>query len=319
MKTEQLIEKEPATNADPITYAYLETTNYCNLDCVFCNRRDVVTQKTLKHMSLEDWEKVLNKLSHHPINEAKLMGLGEPFFHPHYDKITYSFKETFPKAFVISATNLQYKITDMFFNAAKNLDLLYLSIDGFEETYEAARPGAKWKRLINSLDEIEKRIKGYDMKTRFEINFVATPDTIKSLENVYKLFETYEFITDIRINLAQWWGEEDKLELDYKDEYLQILLKFKDKVKGKAPWDFKDCFWPRSGIYMTVDGSIKVCCINTSTTPIGNIFCDDLDKLRSNSKINLIKKDLSNNVQDNDHCKTCSYKVLSPILEKIIS
>ena len=23
---------------DKITYAYLETTNYCNLDCSFCNR-----------------------------------------------------------------------------------------------------------------------------------------------------------------------------------------------------------------------------------------------------------------------------------------
>ena len=32
----------------PITYAYLETTNYCNLSCTFCNRDDVV--KKLKHM-----------------------------------------------------------------------------------------------------------------------------------------------------------------------------------------------------------------------------------------------------------------------------
>ena len=39
-------------NEYPLTYAYLETTNYFNLDCVFCNRREVVTNKTLKHMSL---------------------------------------------------------------------------------------------------------------------------------------------------------------------------------------------------------------------------------------------------------------------------
>ena len=34
---------------DKITYAYLETTNYCNLDCSFCNRTDVIGP--LKHMS----------------------------------------------------------------------------------------------------------------------------------------------------------------------------------------------------------------------------------------------------------------------------
>ena len=27
--------------------------------------------------------------------------------------------------------------------------------------------------------------------------------------------------------------------------------------EGKAPWDYKDCFWHKRGIYMTVDGSIK--------------------------------------------------------------
>ena len=62
-------------SCDPITYAYLETTNHCNLDCVFCNRRDVVTQKTLKHMSLEDWDRILNILgldSHKNISSLRI-------------------------------------------------------------------------------------------------------------------------------------------------------------------------------------------------------------------------------------------------------
>ena len=32
-------------------------------------------------MPLEKWDKVLDKLKDHPIEEAKLMGLGEPFMH----------------------------------------------------------------------------------------------------------------------------------------------------------------------------------------------------------------------------------------------
>ena len=65
---------------DKITYAYLETTNYCNLDCSFCNR-DVIGP--LKHMSLEDWGKLLDGIKHHPIQEAKLMGMGEPMYNIH--------------------------------------------------------------------------------------------------------------------------------------------------------------------------------------------------------------------------------------------
>ena len=30
---------------DKITYAYLETTNYCNLDCSFCNSLDKGSNK----------------------------------------------------------------------------------------------------------------------------------------------------------------------------------------------------------------------------------------------------------------------------------
>ena len=49
----------------PITYAYLETTNYCNLDCSFCNRDEVIGP--LKHMSLENWGNLLDGIKHHPI------------------------------------------------------------------------------------------------------------------------------------------------------------------------------------------------------------------------------------------------------------
>ena len=69
----------------PITYAYLETTNYCNLDCSFCNRTEVIGD--LQHMPLYQWEKLLDGIKHHPIEEAKLMGMGEPMLHPQFDLI----------------------------------------------------------------------------------------------------------------------------------------------------------------------------------------------------------------------------------------
>ena len=95
---------------DKITYAYLETTNYCNLDCSFCNRDEVIGP--LKHMSLEDWGKLLDGIKHHPIQEAKLMGMGEPMLHPQFDEVCRMFKEVFPNAKLIVATNCQYNIKE---------------------------------------------------------------------------------------------------------------------------------------------------------------------------------------------------------------
>jgi len=69
----------------PITYAYMETTNYCNLDCSFCNRKEVIGE--LEHMPLEKWRTLLENIKHHPIKEAKLMGMGEPFLHPQFHEV----------------------------------------------------------------------------------------------------------------------------------------------------------------------------------------------------------------------------------------
>ena len=98
------------TKENYITYAYLETTNYCNLDCWFCNRKDVIGP--LKHMSLENWSKLLDKIKHHPLKEAKLMGMGEPFIHPQSDITCEMFKEVFPECKIIVATNCQYNISE---------------------------------------------------------------------------------------------------------------------------------------------------------------------------------------------------------------
>ena len=56
-----------------INYAYLETTNYCNLDCSFCNRNEVIGP--LKHMTVENWKALLSKIKHHPLKNCKLMGM----------------------------------------------------------------------------------------------------------------------------------------------------------------------------------------------------------------------------------------------------
>ena len=109
-----------------IEYAYIETTNHCNLQCSFCNRHEVIG--ALQHMSVARFTELMERIKHQPIKEAKLMGMGEPFLHPEFDRICKTFKDYFPSAKLISATNCQYSmnVATWFPNSLKYIDYLYL-------------------------------------------------------------------------------------------------------------------------------------------------------------------------------------------------
>ena len=302
----------------PITYAYLETTNYCNLSCTFCNRDEVV--KKLKHMSLTDWRFVLEKLKDHPIKEAKLMGLGEPFLHPKFSIICEMFKEYFPSAFLIVATNCQYKINKNFTDSLKFIDLLYLSIDGYKESYEKFRPPSKWSKLINFLDQL-KEINRHGCK--ITCNYVVNKENINDISKIDQLCDTYK-LEELRLNIAQDWSEEKSISNSktisgYTHDQINYLkTNYSQNIKGKAPWTWSDCFWVNTGIYMTVEGNLKVCALNTDTESLGNIFDKPLDQILNSKKMNEIRIGCNTDIPSK-HCENCSYKELSPILEKLIA
>lgn len=306
----------------PIEYAYLETTNYCNLRCSFCNREDVIGP--LKHMPMDKWKEMLSKISHHPIKEAKLMGMGEPMLHPEFDEITKVFKETFPDSFVIVATNCQYpikpgsKMRKRFENCLKYLDMIYLSIDGFEDNYERDRAPAKWSKLIKFLEDFKTVERS---NCNVVVNYVVNKYNVYDIPKIEELVEKYN-LGELRINIAQIWDPSAKIEDDtriwgYEQSQLDYLKdNYLNNIKGKSPWTWSDCFWVKKGLYTTVEGHVKMCCMNTAADPIGNIFLQDLDDIRSSKKYSEIKSGC-NLDSPSDHCKNCSYKELSPLLEEL--
>ena len=305
---------------DKITYAYLETTNYCNLDCSFCNRDEVIGP--LKHMSLENWGKLLNGIKHHPIEEAKLMGMGEPFLHPQFDEVCRMFKETFPKCKVIVATNCQYdispgkKLRKVFENSLQYIDMLYYSIDGYEENYERDRSPAKWSKLIKFLDNsrtIDKQ--GCDVV----VNYVVNAYNVYDIPRIDELRVNYD-LGKLRLNIAQIWDEGKSIKDDvatsgYTQQQIDYLKEnYRGQIMGRADWNYEDCFWVNNALYTTVEGNVKMCCMNTGARPFGNLFVNSIDEIRQMTDYQNVKKGCNTN-NPTSHCKNCSYKELSPMLK----
>ena len=301
---------------DKITYAYLETTNYCNLDCSFCNRDEVIG--SLKHMSLDDWGKLLDGIKHHPIQEAKLMGMGEPMLHPQFDEVCRMFKETFPKCKLIVATNCQYNINDKFRECMKYIDMLYFSIDGYEKNYERDRAPAKWKKLIRFLDQFESVDRH---ECNVVVNYVVNAYNVYDIPRIDELRVNYN-LGELRLNIAQIWDADTKMSDDvatsgYTKNQLDYLKKnYGGKIMGKSKWDFKDCFWVNNAIYTTVEGNIKMCCMNTGAEPFGNLFENSIDEIRLMDDYQNVKKGCQTN-NPTSHCQNCSYKELVPILNYV--
>lgn len=306
---------------DKITYAYLETTNYCNLDCSFCNRKEVVSK--LIHMPLSKWREMLGRIKHHPIEECKLMGMGEPMLHPQFDKITEEFKKHFPKSKVIVATNCQYNISEgskmrsRLERAMENIDILYFSIDGYKESYERDRSPAKWEKLIKFLQDFQSINRS---ACQIVINYVVNKQNIFDIPKI-NAFQVEYNLDDFRLNIAQDWSEDNSITTNsdtwgYSQDQLNYLRGYKDYIKGKSPWTWSNCFWPQKGLYTTVDGSVKVCCLNTGASSMGNIFENDIDSIRGSESYRKIATGCSTD-SPTSHCANCSYKELSPLLEEL--
>jgi MoaA/NifB/PqqE/SkfB family radical SAM enzyme len=302
----------------PITYAYLETTNYCNLQCSFCNRDEVIG--ALQHMPLTKWGELLDSIKHHPIKEAKLMGMGEPMLHPQFDEVCRMFKETFPDAFLIVATNCQYPIKEgskmrtKFENCMNYIDLLYFSIDGYMESYERDRSPAKWNKLISFLDDF----KNVDRKTcKVTCNYVVNPDNVTDIQTIYDEIVVPYNLIEYRLNIAQNWSEDESMPGGYTQEQIQYLKdNWSSNIKGKSEWDFEDCFWVNEGLYTTVEGHIKMCALNTGAEPFGNLFDTSIDEIRESKDFQNVKVGCNTN-NPTSHCKNCSYKELAPMLKEL--
>ena len=307
---------------DKITYAYLETTNYCNLDCSFCNRSDVIGP--LKHMSLENWGKLLDGIKHHPIKEAKLMGMGEPMLHPQFDEVCRMFKEVFPDCKVVVATNCQYdissgkKLRKVFENSLQYIDMLYFSIDGYKEHYERDRAPAKWSKLMRFLEEF-KSVDRLDCNV--VVNYVVNAYNVHDIPKIDKLRKEHN-LGELRLNIATIWSGDELMADDiatsgYKEKDLQYLKEnWSEQIMGKSKWDFPDCYWVQNGLYTTVEGHVKMCCMNTGAEPFGNLFENSIDEIRQMTDYQNVKKGCNTN-NPTSHCKNCSYKELTPILEYV--
>ena len=154
---------------------------------------------------------------------------------------------------------------------------------------------------------------------RVTCNYVVNHDNIYDISIIQKEIVDLYNLEELRLNIAQEWSEDKSLPGGYTLDQIKYLNEnWKDNIKGKSKWDFSDCFWVEEGIYTTVEGNVKMCCMNTGAEPFGNLFEDTIENIRTTSDYLNVKKGCNTN-NPTSHCKNCSYKELTPLLTEIRS
>lgn len=298
----------------------LEANSGCNLACLHCNRKELEAAglRSPKNLTAEELRFILEQFKGCALDSIKFEGLSEPMLHPAFDRLAAILRGYFPEAFVIIATNLNYKLERTPFLATlPSVDMVYLSIDGVRATYEKLRCGASFEKLLSSLDAIERLVDAETRAKKLFINFTATEANYRELPEIYGLREKYG-LAGVRINLAQNWNEHERNANRFSAEMLEFLKSYRSDVKGVPTWDYKDCFWPFNGMIIDVYGDVRQCVINTSMKPIGNVFRQPAREIFNSSRVLAESREALDANRAASPCRTCDYKLLGPALGEIL-
>ena len=278
-----------------ITRCYLEITNVCNLDCVFCPK----TARAKHTLTMKDFDTLTSRLK----GEVKFLYfhlMGEPFLHAQLPQFVKMAKE---KGFVpVLTTNgtLLSQRPDM-------LDALPHKIQISLHSHEG-NGKADLERYIDDVMTfaIEAAHRGCVIVLRLciEGGHNSMNDTILNL---------------IANHVPQPWTKRyDGWKLA---DYLYIendnMFEWPDLQHATYGEEEVFCYALRNQIGVLVDGSVVPCCLDhNGDISLGNLFDQSLEQILASPRAMDIYQGFTNHIAVEPLCQRCGYSAVSKRFRK---
>ena len=273
-----------------ITRCYLEITNICNLDCLFCPKTD----RTKHRLSMEEFEMLTDKLR----GQIKFLYfhlMGEPFLHPHLsDFIQIARRKDFVPVLTTNGTllakaqgvidahphKIQISLHSHEGNAKEHPEEYIRQVMTFAQ--EAASKGVLIVlRLWNQ--------GGYDSTNDYILDLIAQyqPRPWTQRHDGWKLAENLYIEYDRMFE----WPDAEHSEYEEADVF---------------------CYALRNQIGVLVDGSVVPCCLDHSgDITLGNLFEQSLDEILASPRAKALYDGFTQHVATEPLCKRCGYAVVT--------
>lgn len=273
-----------------ISRCYLEITNVCNLDCVFCPKTD----RTKHRLTLEEFERLTDKLE----NRIKFLYfhlMGEPFLHPLLpDFIRIAHRKGFVPVLTTNGTLLSKG-----------------------EAVIEARP----HKIQISLHSQEGNGKDHPEEYIRQVMTFAGEAASKGILIVLRLWNQggYDSDNDYLLDLmAQyqprpWTPRHDGWKLA-ENLYLEYDRMFEWPDAGRPEFEENEvfCYALRNQIGVLVDGTVVPCCLDhAGDIPLGNLSEQSLDEILASPRAKALYDGFTRHIATEPLCRRCGYAVVT--------
>ena len=273
-----------------ITRCYLEITNICNLDCVFCPKTD----RTKHRLSMEEFNLLTDKLQ----GQVKFLYfhlMGEPFLHPLLpDFIRMARGKGFVPVLTTNGTLLS-KAHGVIEARPHKIQISLHSQEG------------------NGKENPESYLEGV-------MNF-ALEAASQGILIVLRLWNqggydsANDHILDVLASYCPrpWTQRHDGWKLA-ENLYIEYDRMFEWPDTGHSEYKETDvfCYALRNQLGVLVDGSVVPCCLDhAGDITLGNLFTQSLDEVLSSPRAKALYNGFTKHEATEPLCRRCGYAVVT--------
>jgi radical SAM protein with 4Fe4S-binding SPASM domain len=273
--------KRSGYNPLPVRALQIETTSICNFRCPSCPLSMGDYGRPEKHMSVADFERVLDAFP--SVEKLELQGIGEVFLNPCALEIVRAAKR---RGLVVATYSNASKIEPDVARelVASGIDLINFSMDGADEpTFRALRKGgtlARYKTCVRNV--VAARAAARSAKPEIGMMTVLSKRNVRQVPDMLAIAEDLGMDTVVftKIN-ASANAEIEAITLGPEEHaWLAAQPPHRGRVKvvwAYLPWTHQErveCYWPRHMAYVTVEGDVTPCCnyYDSREIKLGNAF-----------------------------------------------
>ena len=285
------------------TRLQIEVSTRCNLSCKICERS---YQKNSNHlMSLANFKKILSKFP--SLTSLDMTGFGEVFCNPEFVEMIRTARN---RGLKVEFNTNGLLMTPEKADQIVEVDSITFSIDAATKaTYEAARTGGDFDKLISNISYLSKKIPQIGLS--FTIRKDNLAEALQFPQLAKRVGANKILFRDLVVFSGGSYNEEDKVkfssetvrikeEISAACDYLNIKTVFSPSF---YPPTTIACHRPWKSCYVDVFGNMYPCC--RTRINFGNLLESKLTRIWNSSKYILLRRELLHPTHIPSPCKGC--------------
>lgn len=278
-----------------LTRCYLEITNVCNLDCVFCPKN----ARPKRMMTLEEFDTLTSKL------EGKIQFLyfhlmGEPMLHPDLDRmIAMARQKGFIPILTTNGTLCKRRLDTLPHKV--QISLHSQEANAFKSEAEREAAEAEYTRGVMDF-ALDAASRGTIVVLRLwnQGGFDTRNERVQQLIASAVPRETWTQRYD-------GWKLGEKLYIEYDQ-----MFEWPDEGHAECGVDEVFCYALRNQIGVLADGTVVPCCLDhEGAIALGNLFGQSLDEILDSPRAKAMYEGFAHHQATESLCRRCDYAAVT--------